>query len=738
MKKLLTFSFWIFMALGTFAQSGVLYPADDVLLKNAVATDPELIDRYVAYEADFESLMNSAKTDTLIGGKRIIPVVFHIIHTYGAENISDDQVYDALEKLNTDYNLQNADTADIFPLFKSRAANCQIEFRLARIDTNGNCTSGIIHHFDPQTNFAYFNTMAKYCWTPSKYMNIFAVNFIYPEGMSLPDGAFIGGMTPFTPSNTLTQALTGGDTLMVGVLIRQDCIGTIGTAADMAGMGLNLMNRTFTHETGHYFNLYHPFQSMYAALGIDGCGMPPLFETGDEVDDTPPVAAATQNTSLSCFVPGSINSCTTDSPDEPDMIENYMDYQWGYCTNMFSLGQLDRINTTLMNDRRNLWSYENLVATGVFDTNAVLCAPVADFHAEAYTICAGNTVTFHDVSYNGAVASRTWSFAGGSPSTSTDQTPVVTYAAPGVYAVTLKVYNATGNDSLTRVSYIHVMDPSVVTVAPLIESFETINFNSDLTIHNDTGAAWAQSASACTGAKAIYLNNFDGNVAGSYDAFITPAYDLSGLGEHTKLQFRCAYAPKFVAGSLLAAADTVYDKLTVYFSNDCGETWVNKLSLTGNALASASPAETAFNPASEAEWGTHEIILPQGTLSGYANLRVKFEFYSNGGNNVFIDDINIHPNSWFGVNESIVDNSFAVYPNPAGDETNISFTLHDNANVKLSVLDITGREITVITTSNLDAGAHRFPLSLNQVKAKGTYFIRLEVNGMQMVKTVVF
>ncbi|MPL98048.1 hypothetical protein SDC9_44246 [bioreactor metagenome] len=737
MKKFILFSLGIFILFGLNAQTGVLYPADDIMLQKVTAEDPSLVNRYISYEANLKMLLNGAKTDTLISGKRVIPVVFHIIHVYGAENISDDQVYDAIEKLNIDYNLQNADTADTYPLFKSRAADCQIEFRLARIDPDGNCTSGIIHHYDPQTNYGYFNTMAQYCWTPSKYMNIFAVNFIYPEGMSLPDGAFIGGMSPFPPSNTLTQALTGGDTLMDGVLIRQDCIGTIGTGADMAGMGINLLNRTFTHETGHYFNLYHPFQSMYAAFGIDGCGN--LFlTTGDEVDDTPPVAVATQNTSLNCFTPGSINSCTNDSPDEPDMIENYMDYQWGYCTNIFSLGQLDRINTTLMNDRRNLWSYENLVATGVLDTNTIVCAPIADFHASSQTVCAGSSVTFHDVSFNGEVTTRSWTFAGGTPSSSTDENPVITFNTPGTYAVTLNVYNATGNDALTRTSYIAVLDAAAATTAPLVESFETISFSNDLIIHNDTAGAWTSSSVACTGSKAISLNNFDEGVAGSYDRFITPAYDLSGLGEHSKLVFRCAYAPKYVAGSLLAAADTIYDKLNIYFSDNCGQTWVSKLSLTGAALASADPSETAFTPASQSEWGTHEIVIPQGLLSGYDHLMVKFEFYSNGGNNIYIDDININTVSSFGLEESSIAESFAVYPNPAESETTVSFELSNNADVRLSVIDITGREVAVLESGKLTAGDYQYPLTASQLKSKGTYFVRLEVNGTQLVKSVVF
>ncbi|NVO03180.1 MAG: hypothetical protein HXX09_10825, partial [Bacteroidetes bacterium] len=202
---------------------------DDILIKKLAAENPNLIDNYLIYEKNFSKLIaennHNSKTDTLINGKRIIPVVFHIIHNGGQENISKAQIVDAVNLINIDYNKQNADTSATLPLFQSRAANCNIEFRLAKVDPNGNCTDGIVRHFDPQTNFAYFSTMKQYNWNPRNYMNIYVVNFIYPEGMSLPDGAFIGGMSPFPPSNTLSQALTGGDTLVDGVLIRQDCIG---------------------------------------------------------------------------------------------------------------------------------------------------------------------------------------------------------------------------------------------------------------------------------------------------------------------------------------------------------------------------------------------------------------------------------------------------------------------------------------------------------------------------------
>ena len=417
MKKIFLFSIFSCFVLSVtngYSQQVKNYlNADGMVLAKKIMENPQIITKYEAYEANLKKLAaeiksGGMKTDTLINGRRIIPVVFHIIHTYGPENISDEQIQDAVEKMTIDYNKLNTDTSATYPLFKPRAANCQIEFRLAKIDPNGHCTSGIDRIYDARTNFAYYSIMHDYAWTPSHYMNIFCVNYIYPEGINLPSGAFIGGMSPFPPSNTLTQALTGGDTLVDGVLIRQDCIGSIGTATNLGGMGINAVNRTFTHESGHYFNLYHPFQSLLTSVGIDGCGFPPFITTGDEVDDTPPVSVATQNTSLSCFTPGSRNTCSaTDAIyggiDAPDMTENYMDYQWGYCTNIFTTGQLERINATMAGDRAKLWSYENLVATGVIDTNVYLCLPKADFNCDYKIICEGSSITFTDYSYNGAV-----------------------------------------------------------------------------------------------------------------------------------------------------------------------------------------------------------------------------------------------------------------------------------------------------------------------------------------------
>ena len=72
---------------------------------------------------------------------------------------------------------------------------------------------------------------------------------------------------------------------------------------------------------------------------------------------------------------------------------------------------------------------------------------VADFDADKTFALTGENVTFMDMSGNHPT-SWEWTFTGGTPATSTEQNPVVTYSAPGTYSVTLKATNAAGGNSI--------------------------------------------------------------------------------------------------------------------------------------------------------------------------------------------------------------------------------------------------------------------------------------------------
>ncbi len=68
------------------------------------------------------------------------------------------------------------------------------------------------------------------------------------------------------------------------------------------------------------------------------------------------------------------------------------------------------------------------------------------------------------------------------------------------------------------------------------------------------------------------------------------------------------------------------------------------------------------------------------------------------------------------------------YPNPFNPVTNISFDLPSDANVKLSIYDISGREVDQLLNEMVYSGKHTVEFSGNNLSS-GTYFYRLTVNS---------
>jgi protocatechuate 3,4-dioxygenase beta subunit len=86
-------------------------------------------------------------------------------------------------------------------------------------------------------------------------------------------------------------------------------------------------------------------------------------------------------------------------------------------------------------------------------------APVADFSADSRTVIESQSISFTDQS-TANPTSWEWSFEGGNPATSTEQNPVVTYATPGSYDVTLRASNANGWNTKSETEFISVITPS--------------------------------------------------------------------------------------------------------------------------------------------------------------------------------------------------------------------------------------------------------------------------------------
>jgi PKD repeat protein len=617
-----------------------------------------------------------------------IPVVFHILHTYGSENISDAQILDAVNILNRDFNKQNADTANIVSAFTGIAANVGVEFKLAKLDPQGLCTNGIDRIYTPLSNIADDDAKLN-VWPRNKYLNIWVAR-------GIASGAAGYSMYPSSVANAFGAAVDG-------IMILHNYVGSIGT-------GSASRSRALTHEVGHWINLPHPWGNSNTPGVASNCNI------DDGVSDTPNTVGWT-----SC----NLNGASCGSPI--DNVQNFMEYS--YCSNMFTNGQKTRMLAALTSNtasRSNLWSNTNINATGV-NTNTV-CVPVADFYAESPQVCVNSNIEFFDNTTLSAATTWSWSFPGGTPATSTIQSPVVQYNTPGTYSVTLNVSNATGNDVVTKNSYIVVLPTTAdITTPNFSESFEslTINAASNWSINNlEGGNTWFITGTAgYTGTKSMKLNNITTSTIGSTDEFITPSIDLTQF-VNPRLYYRVAYAS-------ITGTDNQPNSLQILSSVDCGKTWGARRTYTESTLATVAAQNAAFTPTNQNQWRQDNINL--SLFSSYSNIQFKFKFESGEGNNIYIDDINIAQPTALTALESIK-NNFRIFPNPTENDAFVYFTTESNTSVNIKVIDVLGKEVYTKNMGELNAGNHNLILNKDILNASGVYFVQLMVNDLMLTQ----
>lgn len=607
----------------------------------------------------------------------IIPVVFHVIHDYGIENISDAQILDAVARLNNDYRKLSADTSQIVAPFDTLAADCQIEFRLAQLDPNGNCTNGIERIASMETNVGDDGSKLNQ-WPRDQYLNIWVVRQIVFSN--------VAGYA-YTPS-AASAALAPYD----GVLMLHDYIGGIGT-------GNPALTRVLTHEVGHWLGLSH--------LGF-------LCADSDGIADTP--------------ITSGWNMCQLTNndlcnPGTPENVQNFMEFS--YCQRMFTRGQRDAMHIVLnssVSDRNNLWTIGNLTATGVANT-PVTCIPHADFAVNRRMVCKGTAITFSDVSWSSSASSWQWTLTGPVTMNSTSQNPVFTMNNAGSYDATLIATNSAGSDTITKPDFIIVSDDTASLNALYSEGFENSNtfatFGYIAIDRYGNGSIFSQSDSVGhTGSGSAHLNNSFNNVFGDKDDLITPSYYLS-YNTGIQIQFVYAYAADDTTG-------TDDQALKLWTSNNCGQTWVARWSRSGTILETAPPVPVGpFIPTSNSQWDTITVNLPASVAIDYVLFKFEFTSPEDGkAKDLYIDDINILSTN-VGVNEIENSSSFAIYPNPGDGNSTIAYTLTEATDVVYNIYDVSGRLISSVDQGQQAAGSYSLPM--NTALAPGTYFVEMKI-----------
>ncbi len=344
MKNLLLISL-LFILSKSFSQTTDLCATDE-MHKKLLINDPTYANRINQNELEIKNYLsqNLSKSNSKI----TIPIVIHIVHIGEplgvGNNISDNQIFSAIDTLNARYSNLHGSSVDT-----------EIEFILAKRDPNGNPTTGI-NRVDGSViaNYASKGVNANNSdgaseadikalsiWPNTHYYNVWVISEIDDNngGFGIQGYAYFPGASP----------------RIDGTIIMNTCFGSIGTVNSW-----NNQSRTFVHELGHGLNLYHTFEG-------DNNGTVCPTGNGDFVADTDPHIRASSN------CPSGINSCTGNSIDI--VTSNFMNYSSQSCALNFTSDQKIRMRAALETSRPGLVSSLGATLPASYSINAS-CTPI--------------------------------------------------------------------------------------------------------------------------------------------------------------------------------------------------------------------------------------------------------------------------------------------------------------------------------------------------------------------------
>ncbi|MBI3512097.1 MAG: T9SS type A sorting domain-containing protein [Bacteroidetes bacterium] len=642
-----------------------------------------------------------------------VPVVVHVVYNGAVQNISDNQVLSQIQVVNEDYGRTNSDVNTHW----SQAANTTIQFCLAQRTPAGAATNGIERRstttasWTTNDNVKHFSSGGLDAWDPTRYMNIWVCNL----------GAGLLGYGEF-PTGTVSNTM--------GVVILYSAFGSnytsYGTFADIANPYDR--GRTVTHEFSHCLNLYHIW-------GDDGGSC----SGSDQCADTPNQADAT----TTCFTFPHTDACSASNPGI--MFENYMDYSYDNCLNLFTAGQKARMLAVLSTTPYNALTTSNgcqspvsvpldAGITAILSPGATVCGltftpsvTIKNFGTSTltsavihYQIDAATPVTYN---WSGSLATNATANVTLSSMTTTAGTHTFTSwtTAPNAGADGNTVNDQTSSNF------------NVIAGAnnlPYAEGFESATWPpAGCTINNpDAGTTWARTtAAAKTGVASAYMDDFNYNAAGQIDELVLPNLNLSSALNPT-MTFQVAYRMYTNPTSNPNYTDT----LRVMISTDCGATWTQLYFKYGANLTTATPnySTTLFVPTA-AQWRLETISLTP--YAAQTNAMIKFKHTCDYENQMYIDDVNIM--AALGINGVPLSSLVNFFPNPSNDGMiNMNLALAQQENVVVTVTDALGQTVKVQDLGNTIGGTFGVDLSS---QSDGIYFVTVQAGEEKTVQRIV-
>jgi PKD repeat protein len=341
---------------------------------------------------------------------------------------------------------------------------------------------------------------------------------------------------------------------------------------------------------------------------------------------------------------------------------------------------------------------------------------VTDFVADNTNPCVDEPVKFTDLTANGPTS---WSWLVDPPNhtfvnstNNVSQHPEMEFSTSGDYEIKLVTNNPVGWDTLVKSLYIQVGNGQIPPVAEDFEGefqpnkWKLIDVGGTHTwdtISGITGLSGASTTSA-------WINNFNYNNAGANDILQTPLLHLDQVID-PYLTFEVAYARQNGGGD---------DGLIISLTPDCGVTNTQVYNLAGAALETTPSVVGEFFPSAGNQWRTDTI-----DLNAYIGqtVRLRFTGDNQNGNNLFIDNVNLHGLFTSTPTLPTAEASVQVWPNPTTGQLNLSGPAWQDDEVQIEVTDLLGRIQFQTTVTTTTTGLNK-QIDLGQLPG-GFYHVRL-------------
>jgi hypothetical protein len=509
----------------------------------------------------------------------------------------------------------------------------------------------------------------------------------------------------------------------------------------------------YSLDDGASWNLINtvPADQRYFNWGVGGgtqTGLAKIRITNgtaiDETDSTFSIIATPNNLSIEWACPDSLkftwNEITSAS---------------GYEVSMLGAKYMDSVASPTMNSvvlpisaNDTAWlSVRSLGADGARSERAIAIeklpgqfgclwsAPIADFTTECEDQAQNHCFLVTGIAMNvDQSANYTWYFPGSSSTTINQDSVLVCYDTPGSYDAAMVVNNGFGTDSIFLADYINIVPTQGISYLESFENYSSFNATENWEVDNPEGQGFAITTSTgLTGVNSARLTNF-GQAAGRVDQLISGPIDLSGIdgsaGETVTISFRYSYRKRYSNNTEI---------LRLKARNSCDGTWATRKTIQGQFLSNEN-INSYWTPTADSHWVTVHVtnITSQFWVD---NFQFLFEFTSDGGNNIYIDDINIYKGApsddlIAGLENEILSSPLTIYPNPTTGLLNVILpaTISNEATIEITELSgkVVQKKIVMLNTGDnaikLDLGAFSKGMYIIHVNsAEGNYTERIQL-----------